>query len=358
MILRDLLRVLGSSRRDGRNLTHEEAYNAFATIISGAESEIRVGAFLIALRWKGVTVEELTGFARAARDHASIPCQGMEGVVCVCPPHDGYDRHPPLEVAAGLVAAAAGARVLIVSDRAVPPRRGLTAANALESLGLTMTWDPQEANDWVGQANFAVISATGMLPALLALRRVRADLGVRTSLSTVEKLIAPSSAAVLLGAASGPVLGTAVEVIQGLGHPRGTAVQGLEGGVLPRVTRRTRGIELVQKRGNPLSIEPGDFGLLCSDEPELPLFGPPEDGLGSADNAELVRCSGTATSAVLAGAHGPERNAVLLGAALILKTAGRAFTLAEGVDAATGALDSGRASALVARLRSLVRPAT
>ena len=84
MILRDLLRVLGSNdRRDGRNLTHEEAYRAFLTILDGEESEIRIGAFLIALRWKGVTVDEVTGFARAARERATIPCQGMEGLVCL-----------------------------------------------------------------------------------------------------------------------------------------------------------------------------------------------------------------------------------------------------------------------------------
>ena len=80
MILRDLMRVLGSSdRRDGRNLTHAEAYRAFDAILGGKESEIQVGAFFIAMRWKGVTVEELTGFARAARDRATLPCVGLPG---------------------------------------------------------------------------------------------------------------------------------------------------------------------------------------------------------------------------------------------------------------------------------------
>ena len=109
MILRDLLRVLGSSRGDGRNLTHEEAYRAFDAIFGGGESDIQVAAFLVALRWKGVTVEELTGFAKAARARANLPCVNVEGLVCVCPPHDGYGQFPPLEVASALVAAGAGA---------------------------------------------------------------------------------------------------------------------------------------------------------------------------------------------------------------------------------------------------------
>ena len=69
-----------------------------------------LAAFLTALRWKGVTVEELTGFAEAARSQARLPCAGMPGLVTLCPSHDGQDHHPPLEVAAGLVAAGAGAR--------------------------------------------------------------------------------------------------------------------------------------------------------------------------------------------------------------------------------------------------------
>ena len=127
MSLRDLLRVLGSAdTRDGRNLTHDEAYEAFTSILRGNESPVQVGAFLMAMRWKGVRVDELTGFARAARDLANIPCMDMPGLVCLCPPHDGHDTVPPLDVAAGLVAAGAGLRVLLISDRAVPPRRGVT----------------------------------------------------------------------------------------------------------------------------------------------------------------------------------------------------------------------------------------
>jgi anthranilate phosphoribosyltransferase len=77
MSLRDYLKQLGSHRSQGRNLTSEEAYRAFGEILEGRESEIRVGAFLTALRWKGVTVEELVGFARAMRDRCRMPRIGV-----------------------------------------------------------------------------------------------------------------------------------------------------------------------------------------------------------------------------------------------------------------------------------------
>jgi anthranilate phosphoribosyltransferase len=347
------MRILGSARRDGRNLTSEEAFHAFDSIFAGEASEIQVGVFLTALRWKGVTVEELTAFARAARARATIPCADMRDLVCVCPPHDGLDHAPPLEVAACAAAAAAGVRVLLISDRCVPPKRGLTAANVLESLGLAMTWDPSEAEDWVAKTRFAAISAAGMLPALMNLRRVRAEVGVRTPLSTVEKLIAPPNASIIIGAQAGPVLGNAVAVLSALGHPSGIAVQGREGGLIPSLMKRTRGIEFTRTQQAPLSIEPGDFGMASDVEPELPLFCPPEDGHGAADVPELVRASGDMTRAVLAGETGPARNATLLCAALILKSAGKALTVADGVSAAAEAIDSGAAGAVIERLRAL-----
>ena len=104
----------------------------------------------------------------------------------------------------------------------------------------------------------------------------------------------------------------------------------------------------------PLVIEPADFGLESSDEPQLPMFGPPEEGQGTADNPSLVRAAGEITRAVLGGESGPARNAVLMASAVVLKAAGRCLTLAEGVDAAVGALDSGEARAMIDRLRALI----
>lgn len=353
MTLRHLMRVLGAGRKDSRNLTYDEAFKAFDSILAGTESEIQVGAFLVLMRMKGVTVEELTAFARAARNRATIPCQNTSGLVCVCPPHDGMDRVPPLEVAAGLVAAGAGVPVLILSDRCVPPKRGLTAASVLEALGIGMTWDPSEVEHWIEQTRFGACSVAGMLPCLMSLRRVRGDVAIRTPLATVEKLLAPTNAAVVLGAQGGPVLGSAVEVIQSLGHPRGIAVQGPEGGVIPSVRKRTRGIELAERHLVPLNVEPEDFGLRCEFEPDMPMFGPPPDEQGTGDNPELVKHVGDTTLGVLAGAHGAARNATLLGAALILKASGRSLTLAEGVDAAIHSLDTGAANVVLMRLREL-----
>jgi anthranilate phosphoribosyltransferase len=103
----------------------------------------------------------------------------------------------------------------------------------------------------------------------------------------------------------------------------------------------------------PLSIEPADFGIAGDGDPELPLYCPPDDGYGAADVPELVKASGDMTRAVLEGKTGGARNATLLTAALILKSAGRAPTIADGVSLAAEAIDSGAARSIVERLREL-----
>ena len=142
----------------------------------------------------------------------------------------------------------------------------------------------------------------------------------------------------------------------GDGGPRGIAIQGLEGGVIPSVRRRTRGIELTRTHQVPVTVEPNDFGLGCAQEPELPLFSPPEDGYGAGDNKELSRASGDVTRAILVGENGPARNATLLGAALILKAGGRCPTIAEGVSLASESLDSGEPARILEHLKDLSKP--
>lgn len=356
MSLSDLLRIVTPGRKALRNLCEEEAFRAFESILGGGESEVTIAAFFVSLRAKGITVDELKGFARSARSRAKLPCEDVQGLVAICSPNDGMEHAPPLDVAAGLIAAAAGARVLLMSDRCVPPLRGLTAANVLESLGAGMTWDASEAEDWVVKTRFAACAVSGLLPALMELRKVREEVHMRTALSTVEKLICPQSASVVIGAQSGPVLGVAVEVMQGLGHRRAVAVQGLEGGVVPTLRRRTRGIELAGEHLVSLVVEPDDFGLGAERDPDLPLFSPAPPGRGPGDNPALAKAAGDVTELVLLGEPGPARNASLLGAALALKAAGRCMTLAEGVDAASSALDSGDARRVLERLRDLSTP--
>jgi len=350
------MRTLGNSPRTTRNLNYDEAYRAFRSILAGSESDVLVATFLTTLRWKGVTVEELSGFAVAAREASDLPCQGVEDLLCVSAPLDGHDLVPPLDATACLIAAGTGQKILLLTDQCIAPRRGLTAAHVLNELGAQMTWDPREAEDWIGRAGCAALSVAGVLPALVPLRRVRGEMLLRSPLATIEKLLAPTHAAVLLGAQHGPVLGAAIEVVKGLGHPRGIVIQGEGGGVIPLLRKRTKGIELSEGFLCRLTVEPQDFGLHSNQEPELPMYGPPEEGKGAADNEALVKEAGQISAAVIAGEPGPARSAAILGAALMLKANLGAMTLADGISQATESLDSGAANGVLQKLRECAKP--
>ena len=103
----------------------------------------------------------------------------------------------------------------------------------------------------------------------------------------------------------------------------------------------------------PLSCDPADFGLESEQEPDLPMFGPPEDGRGTGDDTVLASAAADVTRAVLAGEHGPARAATLLTAGLILKAGGRGHSLADSVGLAAEVLDSGRARDVCEKLESL-----
>ena len=102
-----------------------------------------------------------------------------------------------------------------------------------------------------------------------------------------------------------------------------------------------------------MNVEPEDFGLSHTQEPELPLFSLPAEGQGAGDTPGLVKAAGEITEAVLSGEASGARNAALLGAGLILKASGRSLTLADGVDEAVRSLDSGAPRAVLDQLRDL-----
>jgi anthranilate phosphoribosyltransferase len=335
---RDLLQIVGSGRRSARNLTRDEAERAFTSLLSGEATDVQAGAFLTAMRWKGETAEELAGFARAARALARLPATEAEGVVCLGIPQEGHDRTPPLEASAAIVAAACDVRVFFVSDRSHSPDGGWTAADALEGLGGGFTDDAAHAADLLGRPGLAALSTNACLPGLRKLDRVRAELETRNSLHTVEKLLHLPGRPVLVGAAGGPVLAIAADVVRALGHERAVVVQGPDGSVVPSLVGPTRGIEVDGASLSHLAIDPSDYGFRRPKEPRLAQPGP--DGVAAAIRGVLLREAGAA------------RNASVLGAALILYTAGVVGSLSEGVGRAAAAIDEGKALAVLDELRT------
>lgn len=342
MILREFIKVLGTNRREGRNLTCEEAETAFARILDGEGSDVQVGAFLMAMRWKGETVDELVGFVRAARAAASLPATFLPDAVAIGSPHDGKRGSIPMNGPAGILAAACGVPLLQITDPAPSNSGRLTSADVLRAMGAGWCTCPERGEGQWNGIGYLALSARALLPGLDRLRLVRAELGVRVAVHTIEKLILPRSAAAVVGVHKGPNLGLAAEVLHQLGHSRGFVVQGVEGGTDPYVSQATQRVEIEGGRLIHSPIVPSDYGVDEFEEPHMSVA----DAGAAAQLAE----------GLLAGReHGPARSALILCAAQLIVAGRRAPSLAEALDMARVAVDRGMALEKLQELRRSFR---
>ena len=340
MPLRPFLRIVASGRRTARNLSAEEAERAFRIVLSGRAPAAQVAAFLVALRWKGETVDELIGFTRAARAEANLPAPGgVDSLVSVGTPLAGREKALPLEASGAIVAAACGARVFFVGDPAPLDGEGVSAADVFRELGVGFTEEVGRAERMLEGPGLAVLSAAKVLPGMRRLDPLREDVEVRTALHTVEKLLAIGESPVLVGAAAGPVLGVAADVLRGLGHRRGILLQAPEGSVVPSLIAPTKGLEIDGDSLTTLVVDPEDYGVRASREPEAASPGP--------------RAAASAVRALLLGEQGPARDATVLCAALLQYTAGTVPSISEGVGRAAEAIDRGKAERVLDALKAL-----
>lgn len=321
---------------DGGHLTEGEAGLLLTELAEDRLPGAVAGAFLAGLRLKRETPDEIRGFARAMRALARRPSlpEGLKPVDIVGTGGDGSGSLN-LSTGSALLAAACGLPVVKHGNRSVSSRCG--SADVLEALGLGLPLDEEDAGECLRRTGFTFLFAPHYHPAMKALVPVRKALGVRTVFNILGPLTNPAEPPfMVVGAFSPDVAALMAEALAGLPIERAFVVHGEPGwdeatpcgtfllyDVRPgRVDREVR--------------DPADYGISrCA----------PEDLAGgdAAENASAIRSA-------FAGAPGPHRDALTLGAGLALEAAGSVGTLSEGIAAARSAIDSGAAGALLDRL--------
>jgi anthranilate phosphoribosyltransferase len=247
---------------------------------------------------------------------------------------DGADTFNVSTVAA-LVLAACGVRVAKHGNRSASSRCG--SADLLEALGVHVSAGPAAVERCLDEAGIAFLFAPVFHPSMKHAGPTRKELGIRTAFNLLGPLTNPAGAARQLVGVPRPELTELVARSLGqLGAERAWVVHGADGLDEISTTGYTKISECRDGRVNTFYLHPADAGLPKSAPEAL-------KGGDAAANATIAR-------AVLAGAPGPPREVVLLNAAAALLIAGRAATLKDGVAAAAGAIDSGRASAALDRL--------
>jgi anthranilate phosphoribosyltransferase len=314
------------------NLTEAEAAAAFEVIMRGDATPIQIAGFIVALRMKGETAEEITGFARTARAMAT-PIHVEGALLDTC--GTGGDGLATFNIStlSAIVAAACGARVAKHGNRASSSVCG--SADVLEQLGVKIDLAPEGVARCIEEAGIGFLFAPIFHPSFRFAGVPRRELGVRTVFNVLGPLCNPAGAKFqALGVADATMASKMADVLVRLGVERAIVFHAADGMDELSVASPSYVIE-VNGRRSEYELDPVEFGL-----PRAPVDS--MRGGGPEENARLAR-------EVLGGAKGPRRDVVLLNTAAALRAAGLAKEWKEGIGLAAEAIDSGRAGHVLQR---------
>ncbi len=320
-----------------RPLTRAEAEAAFETLFEGTATPAQMGGFLMALRTRGETVDEYTAAAtvmRAKSHKVRAPADAIDIV------GTGGDGKGTLNIstATAFVVAGAGVPVAKHGNRNLSSKSG--AADAMTELGLNVMVGPEVVEACLAEAGIGFMMAPMHHPAMRHVGPVRTELGTRTIFNILGPLTNPAGVKrQLTGTFSDALLRPMAETLAALGSEKAWLVHGGDGTDEISIAEPTKVVELSGGQIREFTVTPEDAGL-----PRHPFEA--VAGGSPAENAAALR-------ALLDGAVGGYRDAVLLNAAAALIVADRATGLAEGVALARRAIDSGAARAKLTALAAL-----
>ena len=319
----------------GELLDAAQSASAFAAMMSGGVSEMRMAAFLTALAVRGPSVAEIAGAARAMRA-AMTKVEAPGNAIDVC--GTGGDGTGTLNVstATAFVVAACGVAVAKHGNRAMSSRTG--AADVLEALGVPINLNSDAARKSLMNPGFAFLFAPSYHPAMKNVAPVRRDLGFRTVFNLLGPICNPAGVKrQLIGIFAREWLEPVAHVLNELGTEKAWIVHGADGLDELSTTGPTHIAMLEDGRVTLRDIVPEDAGIERTSLAAL-------KGGTAEDNARAIR-------ELFSGAKGAFRNIVLLNASAALIAAGQAANLKDGVAQAAEAIDKGRAAAALEQAR-------
>jgi anthranilate phosphoribosyltransferase len=325
---------------DGHDLTRGEAREAMQEIMQGDATQAQIAGFLVALRAKGETADEIAGCAEAMREHV-LPVQPQRTDL-VDTAGTGGDGKSTLNIstAAALVAAAAGAGVAKHGNRAASSQTG--SADVLEALGFDLDIEPGRIARSIDELGFGFMFAQAHHPAMKHAAPVRRELGTRTVFNVLGPLTNPARArAQVVGVYSPDLVRPVAEALAQLGARRAFVVHGAGGIDELSPVGPSQVSEVVDGGVRDRMIEPRELGIEPCSLDDLAGGAPDE-------NAAAIR-------RIFAGERGGGREAVILNAAGAIAAGGHAADLREGVVVAREALDSGAAAARLDQLVEFTR---
>ncbi|MGA9179830.1 MAG: anthranilate phosphoribosyltransferase [Candidatus Acidiferrales bacterium] len=324
----------------GEDLSRKDAEAAMEDNLSGNADDVRIAAFLAALRFKGETVDEVVGFAKAMRRHAVAifpPGSKRPDEVIVDTCGTGGDGCGTFNVstAAAFVVAGAGVRVAKHGNRSTSSRCG--SADVLEALGVKVELGPERVAQAIETIGIGFLYAPAMHSATRHATPARRELRMRTVFNLLGPLTNPAGAsAQVVGVYDGSLTELVARALGELGVLRAFVVHGADGLDEISISGETSVAELRDGAVRSFTVVPEDFGLRRA----------PLEAIRGGDaqhNAGIIHK--VLGRSLIYREHGPHREIVLANAAAALVAAGRATDFLDGVRVARESIDSGAARA-------------
>ncbi|WP_428264764.1 anthranilate phosphoribosyltransferase [Haliangium sp.] len=342
-----------------KDLSRAEARDGMARILAGEVDPIQAAVFLIALRMKRETHDELCGVLDALRAATCMARAEVDDLVDMAEPYNGYVRHLPVGAFVPAVLAACGVPCVIHGCRASGPKWGLTAHRVLEAAGVEVGTEPAAAAARVGRAGWAYVDLARFCPGLHGLAELRRLIVKRPCLALLEKLLAPIQPRaggrmhLWVGFAHREYPEILERLARGFGYASMLAVRGIEGGVTTTLSGRARAVGYLGEGALAEHSIDARATLGTSADERAPALPPGDDpdpgaGAGPPSPAQVERwamAAAAAGRAALDGQPGPSADLLALSAAAMLHHLGRVSDLAAGAARARATLTDGSARA-------------
>jgi anthranilate phosphoribosyltransferase len=324
----DLLTRSIDALANGQDLSLDDAAGVLSVIMAGDASQVQIAAFLIALRCKGETTEELAGLARTMRERAAQVTVQRHNLLDTAGTGGGR-RTFNVSTTAALIAAGAGCTVAKHGNRSATGLSG--SADLLEALGAKIDLTPDSVARCIEDVGFGFMFAPAHHQATRFVVPVRHELGVRTIFNFLGPLTNPAGATrQLIGVADPAYLETMAGALALLGTEHALLVSGEDGVDELTISAPTTVVEVLGGELKRYSVTPEELGLQTAPPEQVP-GGDPEQ---NADTATRI----------FAGERGVARDLAVLNAGAAIYAAAGADTLADGVHAAEQSVDDGAAA--------------
>ncbi len=322
------------------DINQENAYEVALSIMSGEATDAQIGSLITALRMKGETVDEITGFVKAMRDKVTRIKAPEEYLIDTC--GTGGDNAGTFNIStiSALVAAGAGCTVAKHGNRSVSSQCG--SADLLIELGVKIENTPEKIEKCIEEAGVGFLFAPLLHPAMKYAIGPRREMAVRTIFNILGPLTNPASAKrQLLGIYAKELTTPIANVLANLDSIHCMIVHGEDGLDEITTTGKTYVSELKDGKVTEYTISPEDFGMVKR---------PPEDLKGGTPgtNAKIALN-------LLEGGTGGKREVTILNSGAAIYVAGKAESLADGIEKAKESIDSGEALKKLERLRDIAK---